>query len=65
MTITKIFCQSLGVSSHAKTFLMVCLFRTDSRPFVQTARAIRSVPKKKCHLFERVVLSVERLGLSV
>ena len=31
MNITKIFCQSLGVTSHAKTFLMVCHFRTDSR----------------------------------
>ena len=31
MNIAKIFCQSLGVTSHAKTFLMVCHFRTDSR----------------------------------
>ena len=27
--ITNIFCQSLGVTSHAKTFLTVCRFRTD------------------------------------
>ena len=31
MNIAKIFCQSLGVTSHAKTFLMVCHFRTNSR----------------------------------
>ena len=29
MDITNIFCRSLGVTSHAKTFLMVCRFRTD------------------------------------
>ena len=29
MDITNIFCQSLGVTSHAKTFLTVCRFRTD------------------------------------
>ena len=31
MNIAKIFSQSLGVSSDAKTFLMVCRFRTDGR----------------------------------
>ena len=29
MDIANIFCQSLGVTSHAKTFLTVCRFRTD------------------------------------
>ena len=29
MDITNIFCRSLGVTSHAKTFLMVCRVRTD------------------------------------
>ena len=30
MNIAKIFCQSLGVISHAQMFLMVCHFRTNS-----------------------------------
>ena len=30
MNIAKIFSQSLGVFSHAKTFLMVCRFQMDS-----------------------------------
>ena len=30
MNIAKIFLQSLGVTSHSKTFLMVCHFQTDS-----------------------------------
>ena len=30
MNIAKIFCQSLGMTSHVKTFLMVCHFWTDS-----------------------------------
>ena len=48
MNITNIFCQSLGVTSHAKTFLTVCRFRTawDIRLkkllSVRTAQAIRS-----------------------
>ena len=47
MNIAKIFCQSLGVTSHAKTFPMVCHFRTNSSSkelvvFVLTAWAIRS-----------------------
>ena len=29
MDITNIFCQSLGVTSLAKTLLTVCRFRTD------------------------------------
>ena len=29
MDITNIFCQSLSVTSHAKTFLTVCRFRTN------------------------------------
>ena len=53
MDITNIFCQSLGVTSHAKTFLTVCRFRTDlvsclngsgypfKKKFVRTTWAIR------------------------
>ena len=41
MDIANIFCQGLGVTSHAKTFLMVCRFRTDLVS-VWTARGIRS-----------------------
>ena len=29
MNIAKIFCPSLGMTSHAKTFLTVCRFRMD------------------------------------
>ena len=43
MGIANIFCQSLGVTSHSKTFLTVCRFRTDL-VFVLTARV--SVQKK-------------------
>ena len=41
MDITNIFCQSLGVTFHAKTFLTVCRFRTDLVS-VLTAWGIRS-----------------------
>ena len=53
MDIANIFCQSLGVTSHAKTFLTVCRFRTDlvsclngsgypfKKKFVRTTWAIR------------------------
>ena len=49
MNIAKIFCQSLGMTSHVKRFLMVCHFWTDSCSkelvvlnCVLTAWAIRS-----------------------
>ena len=69
MDITNIFCQSLGVTSHAKTFLTVCRFRTDLVS-VWTAWGIRSKTivirssgfgylfGKNCHPFERLGLSV-------
>ena len=65
MDITNIFCQSLGVTSHAKTFLTVCRFRTDLVS-VLTARGIRSKKivirsndlgylfEKSCHPFKRL-----------
>ena len=46
MAITNIFCQSLGMTSHAKTFLTACRFRTDLVS-VGTARGIRSNRLKK------------------
>ena len=64
MNIEKIFCQSLGVTSHVKTFLMVCHFQTDScsNEFgirLITARVIHS-EKKKCHPFKWLGLSVQK-----
>ena len=47
MDIMNIFCQSLGVTSHAKTLLTVCCFRTD----------LVSV-QENCHPFKRLRLSV-------
>ena len=41
MDIGAIFCQSLGVTSHAKTFLTVCHFRMDLVS-VSAARGIHS-----------------------
>ena len=71
MNIAKIFCQSFGVTSHAKTFLMVCHFRTDSRsnefgirsgyPFQTKLPSVRmawAICWKKRQLFERLVPSV-------
>ena len=56
MDITNIFCQSLGVTSHAKTFLTVCRFRTD---LVSVWTAWRGYPfKENCHPFEQLGLSV-------
>ena len=69
MGIANIFCQSLGVTSHSKTFLTVCRFRTDLVS-VLTARGIRSKKivirsnglgylfRENCHLFKRLGLSV-------
>ena len=69
MDIANIFCQSLGVTSLAKTFLTVCRFRTDLVS-VWTAWGIRSKTivirssgfgylfGKNCHPFERLRLSV-------
>ena len=65
-----IFCQSLGVTTHAKTFLAVCCFQMDLVS-VWTARGIRSKKivirlndlgypfGKSCHPFKK------RLGVSV
>ena len=49
MDITNIFCQSLSVTSHAKTFLTVCRFRTN----------LVSVCKN-CYPFERLGLCVRK-----
>ena len=69
MDITNIFWRSLGVISHAKTFVTDCRFRTDLVP-VWTARGIRSKKivirsndlgypfEKSCHPFERLGISV-------
>ena len=63
MDITNIFCQSLGVTSHAKTFLTVCRFRTD---LVSVWMARRGYPfKNNCHPFKRLGLSVWKRLLSV
>ena len=69
MDITNIFCQSLGVTSHAETFPTVCRFRTDFVS-VWTAPGVRS---KKIvirsndlgYLFEKGCHPFERLGPSV
>ena len=50
MDIANIFCQSLGVPSHAKTFLSVCRFRTD----------LVSI-QKNCHPIERLGISVWKI----
>ena len=76
MNIAKIFCQSPGVSSHAKTFLMVSRFRTDSRSNEFGIRLNGSgypFQKKKIvihwngpgYLLEKKCRLFERLGLSV
>ena len=52
MDITNIFCQSLGVTSHAKTFLTVCRFRTDLVSILK-ARGIRS---------KKIVIRLNDLG---
>ena len=62
MDIMNIFCQSLGVTSHVKTFLTVCRFRTDLAS-IQRKIVIRSNDlgypfEKSCHLFELLGLSV-------
>ena len=57
MNIVNIFCQSLSVTSHVKTFLTVCRFRTDLVS-VWTARGICS--SKNCHPFEWLGLSVRK-----
>ena len=31
MNVARIFCPSLGMTTHTKTFLTVCRFRTDRR----------------------------------
>ena len=68
MDIANIFCQGLGVTSHAKTFLTVCRFRTDLVS-IWTARGIRLKKIlirsnglgylfwKNCHPFKRLGLS--------
>ena len=55
MDIANIFCQSLGVTSHAKMFLTVCRFWT-GLVSICMAWGIRS--KKNCHPFEWLGLSV-------
>ena len=63
MDIVNIFCQSLGVTSHAKTFLTVCRFRTDS---VSVCLNGLGYPfKNNCHPFERLWLSVREKLSSV
>ena len=69
MDITNIFCQSLGLTSHVKTFLTVCCFQTDLVS-LWTALGIRSKKivirlndlgylfGKSCHPFERLGVSV-------
>ena len=62
MNIVNIFCQSLSVTSHVKTFLTVCRFQTDLVS-VWTARGICS--SKNCHPFEWLGLSVQKRLSSV
>ena len=61
MDIKNIFCQSLGVTSHAKTFLTVCRFQTDLVS-VWTGQGTHS---KNSHPFERLGLSVREKLSSV
>ena len=57
-----IFCHSLGVTSHAKTFLTVCRFRTArgirSKTVVIRSNGLGYLFGKNCHPFERLGLSV-------
>ena len=52
MDIMNIFYRSLGVTSHTKTFLTVCRFRTDLVSIL-TARGIRS---------KKIVIRLNDLG---
>ena len=69
MDIANIFCQSLGVTSHEKTFLTVCRFRTHlvsvstvwgirSKTTVTRSNGFGYLFGKNCHPFERLGLSV-------
>ena len=62
MDIVNIFCQFLGLTSHTKTFLTVCRFRTD---LVHLFEWLGVSVKKNCHLFEQLGLSVEEKLSSV
>ena len=66
MYITNIFCQSLGMTSHVKTFLMVCRFRTDLYPFeqlgVSVQKKLSSVPTTWAIGLKKVVIRSNGLG---
>ena len=61
MDIANIFCQSLGVTSHAKTILMVCSFQT----FGIRSNSSGCPFKKNCNPFERLGLSFQEKLSSV
>ena len=63
MGIANIFCQSLGMTSHSKTFLTVCRFQLDQVSFCFNSSGYPL--KKNCHPFERLGLSVRGKLLSV
>ena len=69
MDITNIFCQSLGLTSHVKTFLTVCCFQTDlvslwTAPGIRSKKIVIRLNDlgypfgKSCHPFERLGVSV-------
>ena len=69
MNIANIFCQSLGITSHPKTFLTVCNFLMDlvsdgsGYPFKKIiihSNGLGYLFGKNCHPFERPAI-----GLSV
>ena len=57
--ITNIFCQSLGVTSHAKMFLTVCRFRTD---LASVQKKLSSVRTTWAIRLKKVVIRSNGLG---
>ena len=62
--IANIFCQSLGVTSHAKMFLMVCHngFGIRSKEIVIHSNGLGYLFSKSCHRFEKKVIRLNGLG---
>ena len=69
MDITNIFCQSLGVTSHTKTFLTVCCFQTHlvslwTAPGIRSKKIVIHLNDlgypfgKSCHPFEWLGVSI-------